>query len=116
MQEIQIKATERSEITLIGSLFIGLAAPEIKETIQTVITATLMLRVVTIRMISMYLMDACVIYMYDVIKSSRMLLFHEVNHGVFMYQSNRSFNIPPGIPRAFDAFYCPGGREFDHHS
>ena len=36
----------------------------------------------------------------------------------FMYQSNRSFNIPPplGIPRAFDAFSCPGGREFDHHS
>ena len=33
-----------------------------------------------------------------------------------MYQSNRSFNIPPGIPRAFDAFSCPGGREFDHHS
>ena len=29
------------------------------------------------------------------------------------YQSNRSFNIPP---RAFDAFSCPGGREFDHHS
>ena len=23
---------------------------------------------------------------------------------------------PPGIPRAFDAFSCPGGREFDHHS
>ena len=33
-----------------------------------------------------------------------------------MYQSNRSFNIPSGIPRAFDAFSCPGGREFDHHS
>ena len=32
-----------------------------------------------------------------------------------MYQSNRSFNIPPppGIPRAFDVFSCPGGREFD---
>ena len=31
-----------------------------------------------------------------------------------MYQSNRSFNIPPpSIPRAFDAFSCPGGREFD---
>ena len=33
----------------------------------------------------------------------------------FMYQSNRSFNIPPpsghtpGIPRAFDVFSCPGG-------
>ena len=28
-----------------------------------------------------------------------------------MYQSNRSFNIPPppGIPRAFDVFSCPGG-------
>ena len=34
-----------------------------------------------------------------------------------MYQSNRSFNIPPGhIPHAFDAFSWPGGREFDHHS
>ena len=34
-----------------------------------------------------------------------------------MYQSNRSFNIqPPGIPRAFDAFSCPWGRAFDHHS
>ena len=33
---------------------------------------------------------------------------------VFMYQSNRSFNIPsPGIPRAFDVFSYPGGREFD---
>ena len=34
-----------------------------------------------------------------------------------MYQSNRSFNIPPpsppGIPRAFDGFSCPGRREFD---
>ena len=31
-----------------------------------------------------------------------------------MYQSNRSFNIPPpGIPRAFDVLSCPGGREFD---
>ena len=30
-----------------------------------------------------------------------------------MYQSNRSLNIPPGIPRAFDVFCCPGGREFD---
>ena len=35
---------------------------------------------------------------------------------VVMYQSNRSFNIPPGTPRTFDAFSCPGGREFDHHS
>ena len=27
-----------------------------------------------------------------------------------MYQSNRGFNIPPpGIPRAFDVFFCPGG-------
>ena len=34
----------------------------------------------------------------------------------FMYQSNRSFNIPPGIPRAFDAFSCSVGRAFDHHS
>ena len=31
-----------------------------------------------------------------------------------MYQSNRSFNIPPspGIPLAFDAFSFPGWREF----
>ena len=33
-----------------------------------------------------------------------------------MYQSNWSFHIrpppPPGIPRAIDAFSCPGGREF----
>ena len=33
-----------------------------------------------------------------------------------MYQSNRSLNIPPGIPRAFDVFCCPGGREFDELS
>ena len=35
-----------------------------------------------------------------------------------MYQSNRSLNTPPppGIPRAFDVFYCPGGREFDELS
>ena len=33
-----------------------------------------------------------------------------------MYQSNRSFNIAPGTPWAFDAFFCPGRREFDHHS
>ena len=40
-------------------------------------------------------------------------------------QSNTSGNVvvkieastsPPGIPRAFDAFSCPGGREFDHLS
>ena len=31
-----------------------------------------------------------------------------------MYQSNRSLSIPPlGIPRVFDVFSCPGGREFD---
>ena len=30
-----------------------------------------------------------------------------------MYRSNRSFNIPPGIPRAFDRFNLPGGGEFD---
>ena len=30
-----------------------------------------------------------------------------------MYQSNRSLNIPPGIPRAFDVFRYPGGRGFD---
>ena len=34
----------------------------------------------------------------------------------FMYQSNRSFNIPLGIPRAFNASSCPGGREFDYQS
>ena len=42
-----------------------------------------------------------------------------VNKVYFMYQSNRSFNIPPsppGIPQAFDAFSCPGGREFFHPS
>ena len=33
-----------------------------------------------------------------------------------MYQSNRSLNIPPGIPQAFDVFRCPGGREFDELS
>ena len=34
-----------------------------------------------------------------------------------MYRSNRSLNIPPpGIPRAFDVFSCPGGREFDELS
>ena len=33
------------------------------------------------------------------------------------YQSNRSLNMPPpGIPRAFDVFSCPGGREFDELS
>ena len=42
------------------------------------------------------------------------VIFTESFHGMVMYQSNRSFNIPPGIPRAFDAFSCPGGREFDH--
>ena len=41
-----------------------------------------------------------------------------LSYVLVMYQSNRSFNIPPppGIPRAFDAFSFPGGREFDHHS
>ena len=33
-----------------------------------------------------------------------------------MYQSNRSLNIPPGIPGAFDFFSCPGGRGFDELS
>ena len=38
-----------------------------------------------------------------------------------MYQSNWSLNIhppppPPGIPRTFDVFCCPGGREFDELS
>ena len=31
---------------------------------------------------------------------------------VVMYQSNRSFNIPPRA-YPFDVFSCPGGREFD---
>ena len=30
-----------------------------------------------------------------------------------MYPSNRSLNTPPGIPRAFDIFFCPGGRGID---
>ena len=30
-----------------------------------------------------------------------------------MYRSNRNFNIPPGKPRAFDYFLCPGSGEFD---
>ena len=35
-----------------------------------------------------------------------------------MYQANRSLNIPPprAYPRAFDAFPCPGVREFDELS
>ena len=34
-----------------------------------------------------------------------------------MYQSNRSFNMPPpGIPRAFDTFAVPGRREFDYQN
>ena len=33
-----------------------------------------------------------------------------------MYQSNRSLNIPPGIPRAFDVCSCSRGREFDELS
>ena len=33
-----------------------------------------------------------------------------------MYQSNRSFNIPPGHTPGIDAISCPGGREFDHRS
>ena len=32
---------------------------------------------------------------------------------LIMYRPNRSLNIPPGIPQAFDVFSCPGGREFD---
>ena len=35
---------------------------------------------------------------------------------LLMYQSNRSLNIPPGIPRAFDELSLPGGGEFDHCS
>ena len=33
-----------------------------------------------------------------------------------MHHSYRRFNIPPGIPRAFDAFAVPGGREFDPYT
>ena len=34
-----------------------------------------------------------------------------------MYQSNRSFNMPPpGTPRALDTFAVPGRREFDDQS
>ena len=32
------------------------------------------------------------------------------------YLSNRSFNIPPGIPRAFDTFVVPERREFDYQT
>ena len=32
---------------------------------------------------------------------------------ILMHRSNRNFNIPP---RAFDAYSCPGGREFDRLS
>ena len=31
-------------------------------------------------------------------------------------QIEASTSPPPGIPRAFDDFSCPGGREFDHYS
>ena len=31
-------------------------------------------------------------------------------------EASTSTRPPPGIPRAFNAFPCPGGREFDHHS
>ena len=33
-----------------------------------------------------------------------------------MYRSNRSFNIPPAIPRAFDTFTVPGRRKFGYQS
>ena len=35
---------------------------------------------------------------------------------LYTNQIEASTSPPPGIPRAFDAFSCPGGREFDHHS
>ena len=31
-------------------------------------------------------------------------------------KSNLQHPPPPGIPRSFDTFSCPEGREFDHHS
>ena len=34
--------------------------------------------------------------------------YHE-RKNLVMYRSNRSFNIPPGILRAFDTFAVPGG-------
>ena len=37
-----------------------------------------------------------------------------VYHGYV--RSNRSFNIPPGIPQAFDTFAILGRREFDYQS
>ena len=40
-------------------------------------------------------------------------LLHDTNVSV---KSKLQHPSPPGIPRAFDAFSCPGGREFDHHS
>ena len=46
----------------------------------------------------------------------KIILFVKGNNKLMliMYQSNRSLNIPPpGIPRAIDVFFCPGGREFD---
>ena len=44
-------------------------------------------------------------------------LFPSNYYRYLMYQSNRSLNIPPpGIPRAFDVFSCPRGREFDELS
>ena len=36
-----------------------------------------------------------------------------------MFRKLARHNIPTsplGIPREYDAFSCPGGREFDHHS
>ena len=45
-----------------------------------------------------------------------LLLFQSLSEWLVMYRSNRSLlktSPSPGIPRAFDVFSCPGGREFD---
>ena len=41
--------------------------------------------------------------------------YHE-RKNLVMYRSNRSFNIPPGILRAFDTFAVPGGMGKLNHS
>ena len=46
----------------------------------------------------------------------RYLKFYAFPPFSVMYQSNRSLNIPLGIPRALDVFCCPGGRKFDELS
>ena len=56
-------------------------------------------------------------HVVQVIRLFMVLLFFKSGRNQFvMYQSNRTFNIPPGIPPAFDVFSCLGGREFDELS